>query len=316
MNEGGTVTISIDFELAWGMADRIETAYDIISHRRRAETAYLGRLLDICDRLEIPLTFATVGHLFLDSCDGVHAKLPRTDGLRVDPGTDSECDPLFYAPDLIESIRRAEVPHEIGTHTFSHVICDSVPSSVVDQELKAVADIHERNGLKPPRSLVAPRNRLPDYDVLRENGIEIVRVPQPLPADTEVGKYGARLRTWITNPSPVIGRSTVIDGVSETYATPYPSLTAVHLPNGRANPLVPFRIVPRTVRQRAHESYLRRALETAIERETNLHLWTHLYNLSNPSQWEPIRSFLHALADYRNEGQVHVERMVDRIDAI
>ena len=311
MNGTGTVTISLDLELVWGMMDDLEAAYDFVSENRTEETAYLGRLLDCCDRFDIPLTFATVGHLFLDACDGTHADLFPTDGIRADPGTDRETDPELYAPDLIRSIREAKTDHEIATHTFSHVVCDSVPAHVVEGELKAVADIYDANGLEPPRSLVAPRNRLPDPGVLRQTGIDIVRASSPVPAKTELGKYATRLRGWGSRSLPVF-EPTVADGLVRTYSTPYPSLTAVHLPNGQARPLAPFQAIPRSARQRYHEAYLHRALETASETGADLHLWSHLFNLSNGTQWPPIRSFLRALAEYRDRDAIRIETMAER----
>lgn len=309
MGSQGRLTISLDFELAWGLRDDLSLARALLSGDRRAETAYLQRLLERCDRLDIPITFATVGHLFLESCDGTHAV--RSNGSDPDPGTNATEEPLFYAPDLIERIRTAETAHEIGTHTFSHVICDSVSRSVVDCELKEVADVHERNGLAPPRSFVAPRNRLPDYDVLAANGIEVVRVPHRTPARTEPEKYASRIRNWVFEDAPAVAEPTRANGVIETRSTSFPSLTAVHLPNGRQGPPLPFRAIPLGVRQRYHESYLERSLETAIEEGASLHLWSHLYNFSNEAQWEPISSFLETVARYRDEGLVRIETMGD-----
>lgn len=308
MGDQGTVTISLDFELAWGLLDEPALADTILSEGRHAESAYLRRLLERCDRLDIPITFATVGHLFLESCDGTH---DAASGHESDPGTNVAAEPLFYAPDLIDQIRGVETSHEIATHTFSHVLCDTVPQSTVDRELKAAADIHEANGVEPPRSFVAPRNRLPDYDVLNANGIDVVRIPHRTPASTDPEKYVSRIRNWVFEDTPSVAEPQRTNGVIETCSTSFPSLTATHLPNGRQEPLLPFQAVPRDVRQRYHESYLDRSLETAIEEGSSLHLWSHLYNLANEAQWEPISSFLETVAEYRDEGLVRVETMAD-----
>lgn len=302
----GTVTISLDFELAWGFADKDGLADEFISEDRRVETEYLNELLDCCDKFDIPLTFATVGHLFLDSCSGSHGG--PSANLAADPGTGVTDDPRFYAPDMIASIRDADTAHEIGTHTFSHVLCDSAPRKAVERELQLAAEIHDENGISPPRSFVAPRNRLPELDVLRENGIETVRTAHPTPAETEFEKYVQRLEAWATGALPVFETRTT-DGVVQTCSTPFPSLTAVHLPNGQADPIAPFRTVPVSTRQSFHESYLLRALDTAAENGTDLHLWTHVYNLSNSAQWPPIRSFLSTLGSYRDDGRIRVETM-------
>lgn len=309
MADTGTVTISLDLELAWGMRDDLPAAYRTISDARASETAYLGRLLDRCDELEIPLTFATVGHLFLSSCDGSHGDLLSPADRAVDPGTSVDEDPLFYAPDLIETISAANTAHELATHTFTHVVCDSAPERLVDRELKAAADVHVDCGLAPPRSLVAPRNRLPEYNVLRDNDVDVVRVPRPDPVDSEPAKYRQRLRHWLVDRPPTVSEPGLVDGVLETYASPYPSLTAVHLPNGQRPPLAAFRAIPTSVRRLRHERYLHRILDAVVETGTHAHLWTHLYNLANEYQWRPIASFLDRLATLQRRGRVEVRTM-------
>lgn len=316
MSTAGTVTISLDFELAWGMCERPAAVDAVMSEDRRTESEYLDRLLELCDRLRIPVTFATVGHLFLEGCDGAHPDVGAGDGLAADPATDRRTDPLYYAPDLVDRIRAATTDHEIATHTFSHVRCDRVPASTVASELAAAADRHEERGLEPPRTLVAPRNRLPDYDVLRESGIETVRVPRPRPAASDVGRHLRRLREWTVDRTVPVGTPTVREGIVEQYSTPFPSLTAVHLPTGRADPLAPFRTVPTRLRQRRHEAYLLGALETAREAGAHAHFWTHVYNFANESQWAPIESLLRAVAAFRERGEIQVRTMGEVAESV
>lgn len=343
----GTVVLSIDLEFAWGMTDSPGAAARILSDRRRRETAYLERFLARCDEFEIPVTFAAVGHLCLDAPDatsGASAALPTNlpddhftalpddhfaalppgypdalaGGQSAFDGRPSDGDPIdwdpetYHAPDAIDRIRRSPTAHEIATHTFSHVVCDAVDPAVLERDLQAVAAVYEARGLSPPTSFVAPRNRLPDYEVLRDCGIDVVRASAPAPARTTPGRYAVRLGQWARRSSPVVGAPATRDGLVETYARPYPTLTSVLLPVGRAEPLAPFRAVPLSIRQARHESYLLSGLREVAEHGGCLHLWSHLYNLANEAQWQPVESFLRALAAARDRGAVRIETMADQ----
>lgn len=105
--------------------------------------------------------------------------------------------------------------------------------------------------------------------------------------------------------------ASVVEGVLETYCTTQPSLTAPFLRNGRRYPSREHRVVPRRIRQLAHRRYLKATLKRAVDGDREVHLWTHPYNLSNESQWPPIRSFLTTLAEYRDKGAVEIRTMRD-----
>lgn len=307
----GRVVVSLDFELAWGTIDKPAEGATLLSEDGSTERRYLHRLLSVCERLQLPITFATVGHLHLDSCDGHQSDAHPDEWFHRDPRSDVDTDPHFYAPDAVRRIREADADHEIATHTFSHVICDSVSPEVVDWELEQVARVHEANGLDRPTSLVAPRNRLTSFEVLRDHGIEVVRIPRPSPGKTTAEQLATRFRQWTFDREPPVTDPYVRDGVTVTESTPYPSLTSVLLPNGQREAHAPFRAVPVSVRKRRHERFLLDALDTASRTGGTIHLWSHLYNLSDEAQWEVIETFLHALAEYRDDGEVVVETMGD-----
>lgn len=305
----GTVTLSIEVELAWGFHDlppRTRGRGSPLSADRSAETGALDRLLARCDRLDVPITFDVVGHLGHDGCDG-HAGSPHAQNwFDADPTSNAESDPLFYAPELVRAIGDASADHEVATHTYSHVLCDDVPNHVLDWELDAVEAVHEDLGLDPPVSFVPPRHRRPDPDVLRAHGIRIVRVPAP---GTSIPTARHRRFVRAFTRSPVVEAPRRSDGIVETYCSPAPSLTAPHLASGQRPAHPAFSALPTAVRQWLHRRYLDRCLEEAIERGSSLHLWTHLYDLSNDVQWPPIRSFLASLAAARNQGRVAIRTM-------
>src|SRR5438094_5657593 len=106
--------ISADFELSW--AFRHHPA-EVARAQGRRERENIPLLLQIFERCAFPITWATVGHLFLERCvrssHGLaHPEMPRPprnalwtgDWYVHDPCTDYKQDPLWYAPDLIQNI--------------------------------------------------------------------------------------------------------------------------------------------------------------------------------------------------------------------
>ena len=174
----GLFILSLDTEIAWGTYGdralaRLQADFDAV----RAVT---DRLLALLDRYTIPATWAVVGHLFLDRCDG-HPDLRQphyawADGpdSRRDPCSDVDHAPWYYAPDLIAAIRGASVPHEIGTHTFTHVLPGdpAVTADIWRSQLAACAVLHAAHGL-PMRALVLPQETIAPAHIaaLPEHGI-------------------------------------------------------------------------------------------------------------------------------------------------
>jgi peptidoglycan/xylan/chitin deacetylase (PgdA/CDA1 family) len=165
------VTISADFELAWAFRGRSEQLCTLNGIRTRKNHPYL---IDLFNKYSIPITWATVGHLFLSSCKRdihgrAHPEMPRPilntrfigDWYKHDPCTDIHQDPLWYSPDLIQDIIKSHIRHEIGTHSFSHIDFSDECSDteLVDKEITSC--ISAMAPLKlVPRSLVFPYNHM------------------------------------------------------------------------------------------------------------------------------------------------------------
>ena len=304
----GTVTLSLEVELGWGMHDLPGSdRFDIVSPGRRKETETLFRLLDLCERLDLPITFDVVGHLFLEECSG-HHESPHCPGwFDADPGSSVERDPLFYAPDMIERIRKSGTDNELASHTFSHALFEETSREALDWDLEKSRQTHESAGLDAPRSLVPPRHQRPDRDLLAEHGIEAVRLP--LAGNDPPVDNGLQAYKWLLTRQQVVEPPTVVDGIVESAVTPYTSLAPGYLPRGRLPPHPVFRIHPTSLLQRRFRSYLRRGLETASEEEGFTHYWAHLYDISNDTVLKPLVSFLRDLAEHRNRGAVKIATM-------
>src|SRR5215470_4365421 len=187
-NARAAVCVSADFELSWAFRHHPARVTEDIARRERENIPYLRQIFD---RFAFPITWATVGHLFLESCTRsahglAHSEMPRPprdrwwkgDWYMHDPCTDYKRDPLWYAPDLIESILQSPVHHEIGTHSFSHIDFSAENSDpfLVRRELEESAAAMEGFGIRP-RSLVYPFNRMGHayHEILAESSITAVR---------------------------------------------------------------------------------------------------------------------------------------------
>ena len=302
-----TVTFSVEVELGWGVIQYDNL--DVLSQGRKAETEALERLLDLCDELRIPMTFNVVGHLLRDSplatYDGSHE-----DGWFDDiPKTGPENAPEFYAPGLVERIQESSVNHEICTHTFTHVECANVTNETLRWELDKVLEAHEDFGLDQPVSLVPPRHSPPPRDILKEYGIEIIRSSRKGHPESQEASNRVQLAREILTGSQPIKQPRMVDDVIETYCASFPSLTAPFLQSGQREPHPVFRVIPKIVRSRLHRNNLNQGLTAAIERDSNIHIWTHLWETANGVQWPLIRSFLRRVSESKTKEQVQIKNM-------
>lgn len=297
-----SATISVEIELGWGFHDKTDP-YEApeLSSDGRKERAALDWFLDLCDEAGVHVTFDVVGHLLLDSCDGGHDGPHEDEWFDSDPGTDAETDPLFYFPEVTEEIRAADVDHEVCTHTFSHVLCDEVTDEVLDCEIGRARELHDEEVV----SLVPPRHREPPRGVLRANDIDVVR----LAVDNQPPSNPAARFLWNFTRDHPLHQPEDVGGVVETKTSPFMTLTASHLSRGVSPPHPSFRVVPRRLRQRTHENFLRSGLRAAVERDSHVHYWTHLYNLAHEDQHPPVESLMMSLAQNVNVVPVKMEEM-------
>jgi peptidoglycan/xylan/chitin deacetylase (PgdA/CDA1 family) len=155
----------------------------------QTERENFPKIIRLLEKYNIPITFSTVGHLFLDKCDKVdhnwmrriphfddHWKFTVGDWYDHDPHSNYEEAPEWYAPDLIRMIIDSKVNHEIGTHTFSHIDFSykNCPAGVAEDEIKAckmAADPYDVT----LKSMVFPGGTWGNIEVLKTHGIQIYR---------------------------------------------------------------------------------------------------------------------------------------------
>jgi peptidoglycan/xylan/chitin deacetylase (PgdA/CDA1 family) len=133
-------------------------------------------LLSLFEQHDVPTTWAVVGHLFLDACDGLHHDLYKEQQSwhSYDPGSDIRSDPLYYGRDLIEAIMSNKVEHEIGYHSFSHVRFSACTEAVAEAEIVGGMKLAKEFGIRL-RSFVFPENDVNHLNILKKYDFAIFR---------------------------------------------------------------------------------------------------------------------------------------------
>ncbi len=163
----GILTISLDFELLWGIFDKVGTRYSAAYFSKTRDL--IPRMLDTFGKNEISVTWATVGMLFAENEEEWQYYNPehlpsyrnaslsayhwaKVNGIRPE---------VHFAPELIRGI--LDTPfQELGSHTYAHyyTLMRGQSPEQFRQDLQASQRIsREKFGLTL-RSLVFPRNHL------------------------------------------------------------------------------------------------------------------------------------------------------------
>ena len=303
----GSAIFSVEIELGWGYHDlQRANKYAALSENREAETEALERLLALCDRFEIPITFDVVGHLFLEECSGVHHGEYPAGWFDSDPGTDLRSDPLFYAPDLIEMIEAAEMDHEICTHTFSHALGEEFSPAQLDADLTEAQRPHRSRFGEPAESIVPPRHQQMDPEILNQNGLRVVRQTRGQIPETKP----ELLRWYFSRNHPVLEPVTE-DGLVTTYTSVTQSMTAPYVAQGQRTLHPVLRSIPLSVRKYIHRRYVEDALNRAVADGKQAHFWTHLHDMANERQTDIIKQSIVLASERREDGELQIARMCD-----
>lgn len=187
--EGGIFTVSLDFELYWGMRDVV--SHEGYRYNLAGTPAAVHAMLELFKAYEIHATWAVVGFLFFDKRETLLNDLPEPRPSYTNAAFDlyryirEEEHPQrssHFAPDLIREI--ANTPHqEIATHTFSHYYCleEGQDAESFSADIRKAVSITKSHTGREVRSIVFPRNQYNrDYmPLLYTSGIRAFRGNEP-----------------------------------------------------------------------------------------------------------------------------------------
>lgn len=294
MVDVGSVVISVDAELGWGFHD-LESP-----PTPRVEGARVGwqRLASLFETYRVPATWAVVGHLALDTCDGIHEGHPLSpDWFDRERGAWADRSDLRFAPELIRELASSEPAHEIGCHSFSHVVQTDIPRSVARAELDASAEAFRCQGLEPT-SFVFPRNAVAHTDLLADHGYTAYRGAGDSPGTTR--RRARKLMGAVGGSPPLVGPAIDADGL---VVIP-PSLFLFGfegLARTVVEPVLGDPIVEQAIR----------GIDRAAVSDGVLHLWLHPNDLVTESAVDRIDAILDHLRDRLDDSALEVETMRD-----
>lgn len=182
----GIFTISLDFELHWGVFDKRDR--DQRKQCYNNTISLIPQMLELFSKHDVHVTWASVGSLFVNNAEEWEMYRPNLEPRYANDqyspyvwiskhGLDKEKRWAHFAPDTIRII--PQYPgQELGTHTFAHYYCMEPESSpeAFAADLEAANKVAEKFGA-PMRSLVFPRNQFnKEYlKICYDKGIRTVR---------------------------------------------------------------------------------------------------------------------------------------------
>jgi peptidoglycan/xylan/chitin deacetylase (PgdA/CDA1 family) len=304
----GIFTLSLDFELIWGTLDLELPGFREACERERSEV--LDRLLALLAEFEIPATWCTLGHLFLDGCsprDGrKHPEIvPPThdwvaDWFEQDPCGTEERDPIFYGRSLIDRILACPVAQEIGCHSFSHPIFGDPGCSreTATSELAECVRLAAERGLEL-RSFAFPRNQVGHLDVLREHGITAYRGPD---------------QRWYEDPrypGPLTRLGRIADVLlARRPPVVLPEETLPGLWNVPGSMIFfPMHGLRRHIPSSLRVSRALKGLDAAASGRRIFHLWFHPTNLAfeTDAMFDSLRRIFERAAELRGAGELSIK---------
>lgn len=164
---GGTLVISLDFELLWGVFDHVDPLAKVRYFENTRKL--IPELCQLFADHKIAVSWATVGMLLHENWEDWLAFQPAIKPNYVNKSLHpyrfamehkgKVPESLFFAPDLVRMIQTTPF-QEVGTHTYSHYYCLEEGGSLAafDADLERAVAVAARMNISY-QSLVFPRNQ-------------------------------------------------------------------------------------------------------------------------------------------------------------
>ncbi len=289
----GVFTISLDFELHWGVFDH--TPVNKFSERAKATRLAIPEILLRFEKHKIHATWATVGLLMADNSAIALKNSPSInrsyqsgtgnpyDLLRSSPELDEASAPEWFAPSLVEKVASVH-GQEIGSHTYAHycMLESGTDTKSFEADLKAARSIAKTRGLNL-KSLVFPRNQYNDESaaIAWKLGFEAVRgnpegwIYDPM-ADKDI-HVGVKLLRLLDDYLPVFGHNTHELPLSVIKDQP------LNIPASKF-----LRPSPRALKAFSQFSVrrIKESMTFAAQHGRMYHLWWHPHNFGHDTKFQ------------------------------
>lgn len=186
-NSKGTLVISLDFELMWGMID--VASPEGYGQSNVANVPFvIDEMLKLFLKYGVHASFATVGMMFYKDKKSLLNNLvdnqPTYIKTNISPyqnnyinNIQEQHKGLYFAPNLINMIANTD-GMEVGTHTFCHYYCNEKGQTPEQfrTDIRCAKEIAKKNAIEIS-SIIFPRNQVSEayLTICREEGICIYR---------------------------------------------------------------------------------------------------------------------------------------------
>lgn len=287
--------ISLDLELGWGLNTLNDFKFLNLMKNNIRKTIFI--LINFFEKYKIPVTWAIVGHLFLDSCKNEKCLTQKNKNIYNynkeyyhDPYTNINKDPLFYGKDIIERILANTINHDIGYHSFSHPIFTRISRDMARDEIKEVINIGRNFDIKF-KSFVYPKNEIAYVDILKEYGFKIYR-----------GKTAG-----LYNKKSNLLKKKITGGIGKIIADPVEPKLVEGIWEIQGSMLFYDSQIPRSLIPRAKIGLLR-----TLKNKKIFHIWLHPWNLlKNRRSINDIEIILKYIFNLKRKNKILVLTMKD-----
>lgn len=287
--------ISLDFEIRWGMRHLLKG--DPNGYREDLEMVReaVPALSELFRHYSFATTWATVGALALNSWEEFFDCIPDSflrsvGGFKTfEDETSSALEHLYFAPDIVTRLANEESV-ELASHTFTHLFALEPGTTREDFVCDAnwLARTFEQRGLRPPSSLVYPRNQIAFVEDMMDLGIKKVRYNQ---RDDQSAHNTVQGNTFFRRADRYLRNSNPF-GKTSAAVTPMGTRASMFF-----NPNLPAPL------WNLHLSRIRRELRGLRDGEC-FHIWWHPHNMRRDlrNNMERTRSMLDALKSAEDVG--------------
>jgi len=301
----GKLIISIDFELHWGIFDKVPLTECITYFENTRKV--IPKILKLFEKYQIKATWATVGMLFNESLDELLDSFPEKLPTYENPKLSAynyilknkdlirKYPRFYFAPELIKQI--ADTPgQEIASHTYSHFYCLEKGQTADDFKTDLLLNIQKAKKFDLKiKSLVLPRNQLNTsyYPIAEELGIENIRTNPDI---------------WFWNTKTPESLQKRIARTADCYLPIHKSIYKdfksnfgiIEKPASRfMRPISKYPLLEKLKIKRIKDEML-----TAAKTGKNYHLWWHPHNFGNQPK-QSLKELEQILIHYVNLNKIY-----------
>ncbi|MEP0189424.1 MAG: hypothetical protein ABJP70_02900 [Erythrobacter sp.] len=289
----GKLTITLDFEIGWGVWEsdrwRVRESKGVYRELRPA----LRSFVDFLDSREIALCWATVGAMISPRRAEEFAHLPLAAQTHIARFLKQAETPTIEGRDLFDMVIAARTPQQIASHSYSHTRFNypGFTAAMQTEDLKRARTALDLAGAASD-AFVFPENVITGFEAANAAGHRVARTLPLITRHTGIGKLDSVLRRTVATP-PLAQDSANALGIAEQSGSMFFNWW------GRGAKL----------RRVMTERQARIGLDHAIEEDGILHLWLHPFNLTDSvGMADSIRTFLDYFVDRRDAGKTEIAK--------